>query len=62
MRFGATCLMLGAVIRGLSTFPAYEEKIESQTKFWITFSGQVIIALGHPFLMTVCTKVKFTWK
>ena len=49
--------MLGALIRGLSTFPAYEAQIESNTKFWLTFTGHVILALGHPFLMTLSTKV-----
>ena len=57
MRFGSSCLMLGALIRGLSTFPAYEAQIESNTKFWLTFTGHVILALGHPFLMTLSTKV-----
>ena len=42
MRFGSSCLMLGALIRGLSTFPAYEAQIEPRTKFWLTFTGQVI--------------------
>ena len=57
MRFGSSCLMLGALIRGLSTFPAYEAQIEPRTKFWLTFTGHVILALGHPFLMTLSTKV-----
>jgi len=61
MRFGSSCLMFGALIRGLSTFPAYEHKLEATTKFWITFSGQIFVALGHPFLMTVSTKVSQTW-
>ena len=52
MRFGSTCLLLGALVRALSTFPAYEESLEGPTKFWITFTGHVIIAIGHPFLMT----------
>ena len=51
--------MFGAIIRGLSTFPAYEDKLEATTKFWITFTGQIFVALGHPFLMTVSTKVSF---
>ena len=59
MRFGSSCLMLGALIRGLSTFPAYEAQIESRTKFWLTFTGHVILAMGHPFLMTLSTKVQF---
>ena len=46
-----------AAIRCLSTFPAYEEKIAKSTKFWLTFLGQAIIALGHPFLITLSTKV-----
>ena len=49
--------MLGALIRGLSTFPAYEAELEPRTKFWITFTGHVIVALGHPFLLTLSTKV-----
>ena len=57
MRFGSTCLLLGALVRALSTFPAYEESLEGPTKFWITFTGHVIIAIGHPFLMTLATKV-----
>jgi len=61
MRLGSTCLMCGAIVRGLSTFPAYEDKIDPKTKFWLTFSGQIVIALGHPFLMTVCTKVSQAW-
>ena len=60
MRFGSSCLMFGALIRGLSTFPAYEHKLEATTKFWITFSGQIFVALGHPFLMTVSTKVSMS--
>ena len=55
MRFGSTCLLIGATIR--STFPAYEDSIPGPTKFWITFTGHVIIAIGHPFLMTLATKV-----
>ena len=51
--------MFGAIIRGLSRFPAYEHKLEATTKFWITFTGQIFVALGHPFLMTVSTKVSF---
>ena len=58
MRFGSSCLMLGALIRGLSTFPAYEAQIESRTKFWLTFTGQVMTAIGHPFLITMSTKVR----
>ena len=57
MRFGSSCLMLGALVRGLSTFPAYEAQISPNTKFWLTFTGHVILALGHPFLMTLSTKV-----
>ena len=49
--------MLGALIRGLSTFPAYEAELAPRTKFWITFTGHVIVALGHPFLLTLSTKV-----
>ena len=59
MRFGSSLLLVGALIRGLSTFPAYEHKLEATTKFWITFTGQIFVALGHPFLMTVSTKVSF---
>ena len=58
MRFGSSMLTLGALVRGLSTFPAYEERMGPHTKFWITFSGQVITAIGHPFLITMSTKVR----
>jgi len=61
LRYGSTCLMVGAAIRCLSTFPAYEEKIDQTTKFWLTFLGQAIIALGHPFLITMSTKVSQVW-
>lgn len=50
--------MLGALVRGLSTFPAYEDKIASETKFWITVIGHVLLALGHPFATTLSTKVR----
>ena len=58
MRFGSSMLTLGALVRGLSTFPAYEERLEPRTKFWLTFSGQVMTAIGHPFLITMSTKVR----
>ena len=58
MRFGSTMLTLGALVRGLSTFPAYEDRMEPRTKFWITFTGQVMTAIGHPFLITMSTKVR----
>ena len=57
MRFGSSMLTLGALVRGLSTFPAYEERMEPHTKFWLTFTGQVMTAIGHPFLITMSTKV-----
>ena len=44
-----------------STFPAYEERISQTPKFWLTFLGQSIIALGHPFLITMSTKVSQVW-
>ena len=56
MRFGSSFLTLGALVRGLSTFPSYEERLEPNTKFWITFTGQIITAIGHPFLITMSTK------
>ena len=58
MRFGSSMLTLGALVRGLSTFPAYEERLEPHTKFWLTFAGQVMTAIGHPFLITMSTKVR----
>ena len=58
MRFGSSMLTLGALVRGLSTFPAYEDRLEPHTKFWITFTGQVMTAIGHPFLITMSTKVR----
>ena len=33
MRFGSSMLTLGALVRGLSTFPAYEDRMEPHTKF-----------------------------
>jgi len=61
LRWGSTCLMIGAALRCLSTFPLYEEKIARNTKFWLTFLGQSIIALGHPFLITMSTKISQVW-
>merc|ERR1712215_253288 len=53
--------MIGAALRCFSTFPAYEEKISQTPKFWLTFLGQSIIVLGHPFLITMSTKVSQVW-
>ena len=53
--------MIGAALRCFSTFPAYEERISQTPKFWLTFLGQSIIALGHPFLITMSTKVSQVW-
>jgi len=61
VRYGSTCLLLGASLRCLSTFPLYEKKIDQTLKFWLTFIGQSIIALGHPFLICMSTKVSQVW-
>ena len=28
-------------------------------RFWLTFAGQAVMAMGHPFLITMSTKVVF---
>ena len=45
----------------MSTFPAYEGSLEPHTKFWLTFTGQIMIAIGHPFLITMSTKISQGW-
>ena len=61
IRVGSSFAMLGAGIRFLANFPAYEGKIEPNTKFWITLVGQMFIATGHPFIISLATQVSEVW-
>ena len=61
MRYGASCLLAGAALRCFSTLPPYQHQLAPHTRFWLTFTGQAIIALGHPFLITMSTKVSQVW-
>ena len=50
--------LIGGLVRALSTI---SDSVDRQTQFWITFAGQVIIALGHPIIIVMSTKTSQVW-
>jgi hypothetical protein len=40
-----------------ATLPPYEAKLAPNTKFWLVFTANMIVNLGHPVLITMSTKV-----
>ena len=57
LRWGGSFMLLGTVLRMLATLPAYEDQLAPRTKFWLVFSANMMVNLGHPVLITMSTKV-----
>ena len=60
LRYSTSITLAGGILRALSTAFS-QETIERKTQFWITFGGQVIISLGVPIVITMCTKTSQVW-
>ena len=58
IRYASVATLIGGLVRALSTI---SDSVDRQTQFWITFVGQVIIALGHPIIIVMSTKTSQVW-
>jgi len=61
VRWGASCMLVGSLVRLFSTMPGLTDQLRPVNRFWLTFAGQAVMAMGHPFLITMSTKVSQVW-